>query len=361
MQRAQDDHDAVLPVDQRLPLPAKKRLLSALGPAVVVTALGEEETLSDSSPVEEGDAFVIATSGTTGEPRGVVLTHHAIEASAIASSARLAVDAGRDGWLCCLPLAHVGGLSVVTRARYTKTPLEVHAGFDVANVVDAARDRGATLISLVPTALARLGDAVELYRTILLGGSAMPKLRPKNTVATYGMTETASGVVYDGWALDGVEVRIGADDGIELRAPMLLRCYRDGTDPKDSDGWFATGDAGRIAPDRRLEVFGRMSEVIRSGGEAIYPAPVEAVLREHPRVGEVAVVGAPDAEWGERAVAYVEPAGALAPTIEELRELVSAELGAVYAPRELVLVDALPRTAIGKVRREVLRAQGTNR
>jgi len=358
MKRAHDEHDAVLPVDQRLPEPAKARLFSALEPAVVVTELGEQSH-SPSSPVEQGDAFVVATSGTTGEPRGVVLTHDAVRASALASSKRLAVEPTSDRWLCCLPLAHVGGLSVVMRALRTNTPLEIHRSFDAGRAKEAARQRGASLVSLVPTALARIGEDALLFRSILLGGSAMPKCRPSNTVATYGMTETGSGVVYDGWPLDGVEIRIGDDDEIELRAPMLLRCYRGGEDPKDKDGWFRTGDAGRLTDDGRLEVFGRMTEVITTGGESVYPAAVETVLRSHPAVAEVAVLGAPDLEWGERVIAYVEPAPDCIPSLEELREFVSAELGPVFAPREVV-VAPLPRTAIGKVRRDALRRHVMN-
>lgn len=139
--RALDAGDAVFPVDQRLPAPAKARLFDALRPAAVVTAPGVETGLTGSRPVEEGDAFVVATSGTTGEPRGVVLTRAAVAASAAASSSRLGVDPARDKWLCCLPLSHVSGLGVVTRALATGTPLEVQPSFDVG-AVKAARAAG---------------------------------------------------------------------------------------------------------------------------------------------------------------------------------------------------------------------------
>jgi O-succinylbenzoic acid--CoA ligase len=360
LRRTLDDGDAVLPVDQRLPQPAKARLYATLRPAAVVTADGGETALAGGEPVDEGDAFVVATSGTTGEPRGVVLTHEAVAASARAVAGRLAVDPAADKWLCCLPLAHVGGLAVVTRALATGTPLEVQPRFDPAGVEAAAR-RGATLVSLVPTALARLGQTAELYRTIVLGGGPMPNRRPRNTVATYGLTETGSGVVYDGRPLDGVGIRIAAGDEIELRGPMLLRTYRPGNDPKDADGWFRTGDAGRLTCEGRLEVFGRMAECIRTGGEAVWPGTVEAVLRTHPGVAEAVVLGAPDTEWGERVVAVVETNAAEPPTLDELRELVRDVLGPVAAPRQLDLVTALPRTAVGKVRRDVLRRVVSNR
>jgi O-succinylbenzoic acid--CoA ligase len=353
LRRILDDGDAVLPVDQRIPARTKARLLAAMRPAAVVTADGET-ALPGGRPVEEGDAYVVATSGTTGEPRGVVLTHEAVAASAQAVSRRLAVDPATDRWLGCLPLAHVGGLAVVTRALATGTPLELLARFDPAGVEAAAR-RGATLVSLVPTALARLGESAALFRTVLLGGGPMPPARPPNTVATYGMTETGSGVVYDGWPLDGVGIRIGANGEIELRGPMLLRTYRFEDDPKDADGWFRTGDAGRLSPEGELEVFGRRDDCIRTGGESVWPVAVEAVLRTHPGVAEAVVLGEPDPEWGERVVAVVETNDATPPTLDELRELVRGVLGPVAAPKQLRLVAALPRTAIGKVRRDVLR------
>ena len=328
LRRAWDAGDAVLPVDPRLPAPAAR---------AVVEAMRLER------PTEPGDALVVATSGTTGAPKGVVLTHTAVEASARASSARLAADPGRDTWLCCLPLAHVGGLAVVTRALATDTPLT----FDV--------DAPATLASLVAAQLARV-DA-HRFRVVLLGGSSAPSERPANAVVTYGMTETGSGVVYDGVPLEGVEVR-AVDGELHVRGPMLLRAYRDGTDPKDTAGWFRTGDAGRVDDDGRVQVDGRIADVVVTGGEKVWPEPVERVLQRVPAVAEVAIAGRPDPEWGERVVAWVVPAGdSLSPDalLEELRAAVKGELPAWCAPKELVLVDRLPRTALGKVRRASLR------
>ena len=178
---------------------------------------------------------MVATSGSTGEPKGVVLTHDAVRASALATSRRLGVTAD-DHWLACLPLSHVGGLSVITRAIVTNTPVTVHPGFAAEQVESAART-GATLVSLVGTALQRI-DA-SAFRTILLGGARPPAELPPNVVTTYGMTETGSGVVYDGVPLDGVGIRLDDGGQIHLRGPMLLRAYRDGTDPRDGDGWLA--------------------------------------------------------------------------------------------------------------------------
>jgi o-succinylbenzoate---CoA ligase len=287
----------------------------------------------------------------------VVLTHDAVAASARATSARLGIDPDRDRWLCCLPVAHVGGLSVITRALVTGTGLEVHAGFDAGAVTDAAR-RGATRVSLVATTLARLDTS--RFTTVLVGGSAVPPAAPANAVVTYGMTETGSGVVYDGCPLDGVEVRI-VEGIIEVRGPMLARAYRHPpvgpdaaveTDPRDTHGWLSTGDAGEIDPDGRLVVHGRRGDLIITGGENVWPAPVEALLARHPGVSDVLVTARPDPEWGQTVTAVVVAADPSAPpTLAELREHVRNDLPAFCAPRALELVDALPRTALGKLRR----------
>ena len=290
---------------------------------------------------------MVATSGSTGAPKGVVHTHDSVAASAVASSARLQVDPERDRWLACLPLAHIGGLSVVLRSLHTGTPLEVHDGFDVAAVEDAAR-RGATLVSVVPTALDRI-DA-SLFRALVVGGAAPPDHIPPNAVTSYGMTETGSACVYDSWPLDGVEVRAAATGELEVRGPMLLRAYRDGTDPKDADGWFATADAGAVEPDGRVVVHGRIDDAIVTGGEKVWPIPVERVLGTVAGIAEVAVIGRSDPEWGQRVVAVVVPVDiADVPSLADLRDAVRGQLPAYAAPRELELVEALPRTPLGKV------------
>jgi O-succinylbenzoic acid--CoA ligase len=175
-------------------------------------------------------------------------------------------------------------------------------------------------------------------------------------MTTYGMTETGSGVVYDGRPLDGVDVRVAPGDEIHVRGPMLLRAYRDGTDPKDAGGWFATGDLGEIDESSgRLRVFGRRGDLIITGGENVWPEPVEAILAGQPGVADVAIVGRPDPEWGERVVAVVVPADPSAPPgLDALRAAVREQLGPWAAPRTIELVDAIPRTALGKVRRRDL-------
>ncbi len=347
LQRAWDAGDAVLPVDQRLPAPAQESLIERMGASVVVDSTGRHRRRGGWD-VEPCDALVMATSGSTGDPKGAVLTHAAIEANAIATSSALAVDPSTDRWLACLPLAHVGGLAVVVRALLTDTPLGVHDGFDAAAVEAAAR-QGATLTSLVPTALARIDPSA--FRAILLGGSAMPAQRPANTVATYGMTETFSGVVYEGWPLDGVDLRIRNDE-VQLRCPMLLRCYRDGTAPRTEDGWYPTGDAGALAEDGQLSVFGRVDDMITTGGEKVWPVVVERILADLPDISDAAVVGRPDPEWGHALTAVVVPTDrAQPPELGALRDAVKEHLPAYCAPQALEVVKELPRTPLGKTQR----------
>lgn len=347
LQRAWDDGDAVLPLDQRLPDAAKRSLLADMAATAIVDASGHRSPLAGGRPSEAGDALVVATSGSTGAPKGAVLTHDAVAASADATSRRLQVTKD-DAWLACLPLAHVGGLSVVTRALHTGTRLTVLPGFD-ADLVDAS---DATLVSLVATALERIDP--QRWRTIVLGGSKPPADRPANTVITYGMTETGSGVVYDRRPLDRVEIRI-VDGEVELRCPMLLRCYRDGTEPVDADGWFATGDLGALDDDGLLTVHGRRGDLIITGGENVWPEPVEAVLARAVGVADTAVVGVDDAEWGQRVHAVVVPADPTAPpTLEQLRAAVKEELPVFCAPHSVEYRTDLPRTSLGKIRRNRL-------
>ena len=361
-----DTGDAAAPLDPRLPPAAATALVAALRPTRLVRSDGEIVSMQGGEPVEAGDALVLATSGSTGAPRGVVLTHGAVAASAHATSARLGVDPAAHHWLACLPLSHVGGLSVVTRALLTGTPFTVLPGFDAAEVSAMARWGAPTHVSLVSTALRRIDPA--LFTCILLGGAAPPGGGlPANVVTTYGMTETGSGVVYDGVPLDGVEVAIGtgrpgegAAGEVLVRAPMLMRAYRDGSDPfiagpDGRGGWLPTGDGGRLGPDATLQVDGRLAEVITTGGEKVWPVPVEQLVASHPDVAEAAVWRRPDEEWGERVVAWVVPKDpSTPPSLGDVVELVRAVLPPWAVPKELVLVDRLPRTASGKVRRRDL-------
>lgn len=344
--------DAVMPVDPRLPPPAVERLLRAMRPHRFVDRSGAVRHLPDPQPVEEGDALVIVTSGSTGDPKGVVHTHGSVEASARATSEALGVDPESDRWLCCLPLAHVAGLSVVLRARWASVPCEVIPSFDPSEVMAAARERGATLTTLVPTALARIDPTV--FRRIVVGGAAPPAELPPNAVVSYGMTETGSAVAYDGRALPGADIRI-VDGEIQLRGPMLFRTYRNASTPRTADGWFPTNDAGEWDDEGRLIVHGRRGDLIITGGENVWPAEVERVLARHPLVAEVAVVGRADPEWGQRVVAVVVPTDPTEPPeLTSLRAFVKEHLHPFAAPRDLELVEQLPRNSLGKVLRSQL-------
>ncbi len=378
LQRIWDEGDAVLPLDQRLPHEAKLGLLAAMGPAAIVTRTGESPLSSvlqgsvlqgsaldgsvvGSVPVCEGDALVVPTSGTTGLPKGVVLTHDAVRASAVATSARIGIDPSRHHWLSCLPLAHIGGLSVITRALHTGTPLTVLPSFEAAAVNDAPK-RGATHTSLVVSALSRVNPA--LWECIVVGGSAMPADLPTNTLRTYGMTETGSGVVYNGLPIEGVEVRVVAGR-LELRGPMLFRTYRqrdaqglltpEGTYPFDANGWFATGDGGEISGAGVVSVWGRVGDVIVTGGEKVWPDSVERALLGAEGVKEVGVAGLPDETWGSRVVAWVVPTDpSNPPSLDMIRAHTKQSLPAYAAPQELRICSALPRTPTGKVQRSQL-------
>jgi O-succinylbenzoic acid--CoA ligase len=341
--------DAALPIDPRLPSAARDVLFATLSPTRVIDPDGSESSI-EGLPVEDGDALVIATSGSTGVPKGVVHTHASLEASARLTSNALGVDPATDRWLCCLPLTHIAGLAIIVRGRTFDIPVEVHHRFDIDAVTDAAR-RGATLTSLVPTTLARIDP--RIFRRIIVGGSATPADLPANCRASYGMTETGSAIVFDGNILPGADVRV-IDGEIQVRGDMLLRAYRDGTDPRIADGWFPTDDAGEIDDRGRLVVHGRRGDLI-TGGENVWPAPIEDVLADLPGVTEVAVVGRPDTEWGQAVTAVVVAADpSTPPTLDELRDAIRSRLPAWCAPRRLELVTALPRTPLGKVERKSL-------
>ena len=358
---AWDRGDAVLLVPD-LPPTARTGLLTATGASVelgVDDAERPTESTTGADPLEldDGDALVVVTSGSTGTPKVLVHTRASLTAHARAVHAHLGVEPDRDRWLACLPLNHLGGFGVLARSILTDTPVDVLDGFDERAVTDAPAELGSTLVSLVATALDRV-DASP-YRWVVLGGSADPTDRAANVVHTYGLTETGGGVVYDGVALDGVEVRIdppadGALAGaIHLRTPTTARGRRgpDGTiEPiVDADGWLATADLGHLDGDGRLVVDGRSDDLIITGGENVWPGPVEEALRSHPLVADVLIRAEPDPAWGQRVAALVVPTDPSSPpTLEQLRAHAKERLPASHAPRSLALVAVIPRTALGK-------------
>jgi O-succinylbenzoic acid--CoA ligase len=364
--------EAVLPLDPGAPAAELKGILAAARPTHLLDADGRRR-LPGGEPGEAGLAAVVATSGTSDTPKVVELGADAVRWSALATSAALAAGPG-DRWLCCVPVHGVAGLAVLARAWHTGLPVEVHERFDPA-AVRAAAGR-ATLVSLVPAMLRRLlaaGDEAARFRRVLLGGGPIPADlvdvavgRGVGLVRTYGLTETFGGMVHDGHPLDGAEVRLGGlwttgadpEGEVLVRGPMLFRRYRG--DPGRTaavlrDGWLRTGDLGRVGPDGRLAVLGRRDDLVISGGVNVHPDEVEAVLASHPGVAEAAVAGRPDPEWGQRVAAFVVPRDpASPPTLAELRAFTRERLVEAKAPRELVLVPALPRSPSGKLLRRLL-------
>ncbi len=356
---AWDRGAAVLPLDARLPSSERADIVRLARPTMVLD--GGAWTRIRDGVSADGLALVVHTSGTAGVPKLVEFERPSIDAAVASSSLALGATS-RDRWVCCLPVAHVGGLLVLLRAILLGAPVVVHERFETAAIASTEAD----FVSVVPTMLRRLlDDGVDLsaFRAMLVGGAALEDdLRARATdvgatlVETYGLTETCGGVVYDGRPLPGTEVRVADGSGIELRGPTLMRGYR--LDPDRTaaafaeDGWLRPGDAGAIEPDGTLRVFGRVDDLINSGGEKVWPQEVEAALVTHPAVADVAVAGAPDPSWGQRVVAFVVPADPdRPPALEHLRDHASTTVARFKAPHEIVLVDRLPRTASGKVRR----------
>ncbi|HEV7654708.1 MAG TPA: AMP-binding protein [Mycobacteriales bacterium] len=385
--------------------------LDGTGPAVLPLPSGAEGSrlrtvLRPDLPVEVGIALVVPTSGSTGDPKGVLLSAAALEASAAATERRLG---GPGRWTLALPVTHIAGLQVVLRAlRAGSPPVPVNpgppdsapgpapdsapgpapdsapgrapdsaaaaaSGGGAAGFVAATEALGAgrRYTSLVPTQLRRLLaagpaalDALRSYDAVLLGGAAPPaalltvaREAGVNLVVTYGMSETCGGCVYDGLPLDGVTVDLDATDRIRLGGPVLARGYRlrpELTAQAFAGGRFITGDVGRLDL-ARLTVLGRADDVLVTGGEKVAPAAVEAALAEHPAVAEAAVIGVADEEWGQRVVAVVVLRDGAGLTLEEARRQVAERVSRVAAPRELRVVDALPLLPSGKLDRVALR------
>jgi O-succinylbenzoic acid--CoA ligase len=304
----------------------------------------------------EGTKLVLATAGSTAEPKLVELSLSALEAAARLSNARLHATA-TDPWLCCLPLSHIAGIGIVVRTVMAGSELIVHERFDAAEV---ARSEAA-FISLVPTMLVRLLDAkadLSGFKAVLLGGAHVSASLLKRAgdagatvITTYGMTETCGGVVYDGSPLDGVKVDVNPDGAIKLGGPTLMSGYlgrEDLTSEVLQDGWFLTSDLGRLSRGR-LEIRGRLDDVIITGGENVQPAEVEAALEEHEDVAQALVTGTADDEWGERVVAFVVSRAKIGP--EDLEEFLRSRLAPHKIPKDFHFVADLPLLPSGKVNR----------
>ena len=313
---------------------------------------------------------VTVTSGTTSTPKAVELTDAGRRAH-IQGYATLLDASPDDRWLCCLPLHHVSGLSTIARSRDAGSPPVVHPTFDVTAVGNAPRTSGVTMVSVVPTMLTRLLDAgapMHEYHCVVVGGapvSAALQARVDaagiNLFNTYGMTETWGGITMNGRPLPEVTIRLtgeGADE-IEIRGPQLMRGYR--SRPADTaavftdDGYLRTGDIGEWDDDGRLCIVDRARDLIITGGVNVSPTAVEAVLAEHPDVADLCVRGTPDPGWGERVVAFAVARNPdRPPTIESLRAFGRERLNAVQLPKQLILLDTIPRSPGGKALRREL-------
>ena len=297
------------------------------------------------------------TSGSTGAPRPIELTYGNWLWSALGSAAALGVDPA-DRWLCTLPPTHVGGLSILLRSAIYATGVVVHERFDTERVLAELHDPGGpTLVSLVPTTLARLLDAglrePPALRWALLGGAPLtPALLERTARAgvrvapTYGLTEACSQVATHGVPLFCTGVTTSADGEILVRGPTVAPA---------SGPVLHTGDLGMIGRDGRLAVTGRLADTIVTGGENVAPAEVEAVLADHPAVAEAAVHGREDPEWGEAVVATIVLRPGSRATAEDLRAHCAARLAGFKVPKAVGFAEAIPRTASGKVARRRLR------
>ena len=357
---------ALFPLDPGLPATRVRALLDAFRPAALVSEEGTRR-LGGGTPVGGCIAAVVATSGSTGEPKAAELSTGALLHAARAGLTRLDARPG-DRWLCCLPTHHIAGLQVLVRSIAAGTEPVLHRRFDAGAVAGAAVGGLASYVSLVPTMLRRIlhaGADLSGFRAILLGGSAVsPALLEEArvaggaVVATYGMTETCGGCVYDGVPLDGVEAAVDDDGRIHLAGPVVFTRYRsrpDLTAATRNGRWLATQDIGRLV-DGRLQVLGRIDDVINSGGEKVIASVVADLLTRHAAVQDAVVFGRHDEEWGERVCAVVVPADPRRrPTLAELRTHVAKYLSPYCAPRDLAVADTIPLLPSGKPDRDALR------
>lgn len=352
------------------------------GPTVLPLSAGEpsakklRDAMAPETPVEPDTAVIIATSGSTGEPKGVLLSATALTSSAAATHDRLG---GPGHWLLATPAQYIGGLQVIVRSLIAGTSCAVlpPGPFRADRFAEAAaevlRADGPRYTALVPTQLTRLLDAggpgldaARAFDAILIGAAATsPSLRERaahagvRIVPAYGMSETASGCVYDGVPLDGVRAKVEPDGRILLSGPVLAHGYRlrpELTAETFVDGWFRTGDEGRL-DGGRLTVLGRLDNAINTGGIKVSAAAVERVLTGCPGVRDACVVGLPDEEWGQLVAAAVVPEPAEPADPGELRAAVRAELGAAAVPKRLEFVEALPLRGPGKIDRSAVVAQ----
>lgn len=362
------------PINPGMAAREREAELERAGPALILSgADGAGLTEADLPLLGELDLSAthcrILTSGTSGRARPIGLTYGNHLWSAVGSAFNLGVEP-TDRWLCCVPLHHVAGMSIVMRSVIYGTGLVIHEGFDIDRVAESLEGDGVTVVSLVATQLVRLMEAgVDLLplRAVLVGGGPVPVDvleeaigRGATVVQTYGMTETASQVTTlapldagrkigsAGRPLLTTHLRI-QDGEILVQGPTVAPGMA------DEDGWLHTGDLGRIDDEGFLYVEDRLGDVIVSGGENVVPAEVEEVLLRHPDVDDAAAIGRPDSEWQEAVVAVVVARAGTSPDAEELRAHCARSLTPFKVPKRVEFVGELPRTASGKLLRRDLR------
>lgn len=328
-----------------------------------ISALLHDWNAAESEPAP----ILVESSGSTGLPKRVVLSRGAMRASASATHDRLG---GPGQWMLSLPPSHVAGTQVLFRSVLARTEPTVRDEHDDLATAVAAMTGARRYVSLVPTQLTRLlasgsdTDALRRFDAILVGGASVDRgLRAcaeragLTVVATYGMSETCGGCVYDGVPLDGVAVALSSGGQVRIAGPVLFDGYDGQPDVTAEvlvDGWYHTSDVGRIDQDGRLQLLGRIDDVVISGGVNVPTPAVAARLNEHHALVSVEVVGVPDDDWGRRVVAVVVPTTSGAPSLEELRDFVGTTLPRTWAPRDVVVVDEIPLLHNGKVDRKAV-------
>lgn len=363
--------------------------------ALSLSVVSQPSSASDMPTEIDPDSHcaIVFTSGSEGEPKGIGLTFRNHLAGALASALNLGVQPD-DRWLLNLPAFHIGGLAIILRAAIYGTTVVVHDRFDPAATWRAIREDRVTQLSLVATTLRRLLDAEpearcpEWVRSVLVGGGPAPSALLEATrergfpiLPTYGMTETASQIAtLAPWAppakrhtagtpLPLAEIAIrdehgqavapGCEGQIHLRGPMVASMYFDRAGAAQplagADGWMPTRDVGSLDQDGYLTVHGRIDQVIISGGEKIHAEEIENALAEMATVTRAAVVGVPDAEWGEVPAAMIERAPGSADSVEDVRAFLTARLPRFKLPRMIEFVDDLPTLPSGKPDRRALR------
>ena len=332
--------------------------------------------------LDERDPHVIFfTSGSTGRPKGVVISHRA---TCLRSFPALAGDIGEAGTVCMFPLFHMAGWSMAMNAWQVRAPLHLVTSADAPTLLTTADRRQASRIYLIPAVWARVldhglaGHDLGGLREADTGTSATPPelvaairdaLPHTVTRIFYGSTEAGPGAVLAhadvvrkpgsvGLPQPGVDLRLAADGEVCLKSEHVMDGYFDQPDATADalrDGWYHTGDLGALDDDGYLSITGRARDVIRTGGETVAPAEVEAVLAEHPGVAEAAVVGLPDAQWGEVVCAVVVVADGNTIDADGVRSHCEGRLAPFKRPRRIEIADALPRTpATGQIQRTLL-------